>query len=115
LKILSVPSAILKTRPIPPKIHTLSIEGLFLMTQSDNLTPNPAPISTVTKHIKLYSNNPIHNAIDRIIDSCAFIDEDGDYFGLASKEMLEAAEDLIALSIQNLQQLQLKRERDYRE
>jgi hypothetical protein len=85
------------------------------MTKTNNLTPNPAPISAVTKHIKIYSDNPIHDAIDRIINSCACIDEGDDYLGLASKEMLDAAEELIVLSIQNLQQLQRQRERDYHE
>lgn len=33
------------------------------------------PISTVTKHIKIYSDNPIHDCIDRIIDVCARLDE----------------------------------------
>jgi hypothetical protein len=33
------------------------------------------PVSTVTKHIKIYSDNPIHDCIDRIINACARLDE----------------------------------------
>lgn len=32
-------------------------------------------VSTVTKHIKIYSDNPIHECIDRIIDVCSRLDE----------------------------------------
>lgn len=32
-------------------------------------------VSAVTKHIKLYSNNPTHQAISEIIDLCSKMDE----------------------------------------
>jgi hypothetical protein len=61
------------------------------MNKSDYMTPNTdplsgttQPVSTVTKHIKIYSDNPIHDCIDRIINSCACLDEDDDRFGMAS-------------------------------
>jgi hypothetical protein len=82
---------------------------------TDNDTPNPESISTVTKHIKIYSDNPMHDAIDRIINSCACLDEGDDYMGLASLELREAAEDLLVLACQNLIKLQRKRERDFNE
>lgn len=82
---------------------------------SENDTPNPESISIVTKHIKIYSDNPIHDAIDRIIDSCACLDEGDDYMGLASAELREAAEDLLELACTNLIELQRKRERDFNE
>lgn len=85
------------------------------MTETNNDTPNPAPISIVTKHIKIYSDNPIHDAIDRIVDSCACIDEGDDYMGLASIELRAATEDLLVLACQNLIQLQRKRERSMNE
>jgi hypothetical protein len=45
------------------------------MTQPTNDTPTTQPVSTVTKHIKIYSDNPIHDCIDRIIDACVALDE----------------------------------------
>jgi hypothetical protein len=56
------------------------------------------PVSTVTKHIKIYSDNPIHDCIDRIINSCICIDEDDDYRGLASVELYEATLQLLMLA-----------------
>jgi hypothetical protein len=64
-----------------------------------NDTATSKPVSTVTKHIKIYSDNPIHDCIDRIINSCGCFDEDDDRFGMASDEMIEAAEELIALTV----------------
>ena len=81
------------------------------MTQSDRTTPDPAPVSVITKHIQIYSDNPIHEAIDRIINSCACIDEGDDYGGMASHELREAAEDLLALACHNLSQSQRKKQR----
>lgn len=56
------------------------------------------PVSTVTKHIKIYSDNPIHDCIDRIIDAVAYIDEDHDWMGSQSGKLQEAAEDLLILA-----------------
>jgi hypothetical protein len=70
------------------------------MTQPTNDTLTTQPVSTVTKHIKIYSDNPIHDCIDRIINSCACIDEGDDRFGMATHEMMEAAEELIQLTIE---------------
>ena len=65
------------------------------MTQSNYPNPEDATVSIIPKTIKIYSDNPIHDAIDRIIDSCNQIDEDDDSFGLASYELGLAAMDLI--------------------
>jgi hypothetical protein len=74
-------------------------QHLISMTQQLPDHSTAQPISTVTKHIKIYSDNPIHDCIDRIINSCACFDEDDDRFGMASVEMIEAAEELIALTV----------------
>jgi hypothetical protein len=73
-------------------------------------TPNTNSVSTIVKHIKIYSDNPMHEAIDRIINSCLCLDEGDDYYGLASLELREAAEDLLVLACQNLTKLQRNRE-----
>jgi hypothetical protein len=96
-------------------LYTPSGKGLSLMTQSDNINSAVQQISTVTKHIKLYSNNPIHEAIDRIINSAACLDEGDDYMGLASLELKEAADDLFKLACESLIQSQRKRERFFNE
>jgi hypothetical protein len=52
----------------------------------------------VTKSIKLYSDNPIHDCIDRIIDACVGVDlGDNDAF-FYSMELNIAAEELLYLS-----------------
>jgi hypothetical protein len=45
------------------------------MTQTDPTTPHTQPVSAVTKHIKIYSDNPIHDAIDRVIDRVLDLDD----------------------------------------
>lgn len=44
------------------------------MNQSTDPNLEPYPVSTVTKHIKIYSDNPIHDCIDRIIDTASLLD-----------------------------------------
>ncbi|WP_373547963.1 hypothetical protein [Chamaesiphon sp.] len=68
------------------------------MTQSNYPNPQDATVSIIPKSIKIYSDNPIHDAIDRIIDSCNSIDEGQDSFGLVSVELKVAAEDLLILA-----------------
>jgi hypothetical protein len=51
-------------------------------------------VSTVTKHIKLYSDNPIHDCIDRIIDACALIDEGGEDTYFNEIDLTDAVDDL---------------------
>jgi hypothetical protein len=68
------------------------------MNQPEKMTPNPQPVSTVTKHIKIYSDNPIHDCIDRIITAVNCIDEDDDWCLSATIELCEAADILLALS-----------------
>jgi hypothetical protein len=82
---------------------------------NDNIPAAERVTSTVTKHIKIYSDNPIHDAIDRIIDSCALIDEDNDYRFMASSELKEAAEDLLVLACSQLVEIQAKYHREYNE
>jgi hypothetical protein len=68
------------------------------MHQPDKITPNPQPVSTVIKHIKIYSDNPIHDCIDRIIYACECIDQGDDWALSASIELCDAADKLLALS-----------------
>jgi hypothetical protein len=71
------------------------------MNQPNEMTPNPQPVSTVTKHIKIYSDNPIHDCIDRIIHHAALLDEGGeDEYGNAVA---------LTFAAKNLQQLMLSR------
>jgi hypothetical protein len=74
------------------------------MTQPND-TPTSAPVSTVTKHIKIYSDNPIHDCIDRIIDACVCIDEGTDYRGFASENLHNAAMDLRRLTTTRMIQI----------
>jgi hypothetical protein len=73
-------------------------------------TQNTDPVSTIVKHIQLYADNPIHEAIDRIINSCLCLDKGDDYYGLDLLELRVAAEDLLVLACKNLTELQRKRE-----
>jgi hypothetical protein len=68
------------------------------MNQPDKMTPNPQPVSTITKHIKIYSDNPIHDAIDRIIDSCTGLDEANQHAFYYSLSLKAAAEELCELA-----------------
>ncbi len=54
---------------------------------------NHTPVSIVTKHIKIYSDNPIHDCIDRIIDNSSALDEGKNNFFHAA-QMMEATEEL---------------------
>jgi hypothetical protein len=67
------------------------------MTQPND-TPTSAPVSTVTKHIKIYSDNLIHDCIDRIIDACSYIDEGGEDVYEQLIELEQAAEKLSLLA-----------------
>ena len=85
------------------------------MTKSDYSTPNTEPVSAITKHVKIYSDNPIHDAIDRIINSCACIDEDDDYCHMASLELQEAASDLLILANDRITNIKSKYQRGMNE
>lgn len=62
----------------------------------------PHTVSTVTKHIKLYSDNPIHDCIDRIIDYAARLDEGlGDSI-VNHRQLKNAARELNQLAHQNI-------------
>lgn len=64
------------------------------MNYDANSEPTPNTVSTVTKHIKLYSDNHIHDCVGRIIKYCEYLDErniNGDY---ALDCLREAANDL---------------------
>jgi hypothetical protein len=93
--------------------NTVSLTANFAMNSIYGDNDPVVQVSAVTKHIKVYSDNPIHDAIDRAIDSCAYIDEGDDYMGLASLELKVAAEDLLILACRKLAQLQHKREVDF--
>ena len=56
------------------------------------------PVSTVTKHIKIYSDNPIHDCIDRIIDACVGVDQGDEDALFYAMELNQVAEQLLYLS-----------------
>lgn len=68
------------------------------------MTPNPQPVSTVTKHIKIYSDNPIHDCIDRIINSCVGLDEANEHAFYYSLALKAAAEELCELTYERAAQ-----------
>lgn len=78
------------------------------MMQPDYPNPEDATVSIIPKSIKIYSDNPIHHAIDRIIDSCNRIDEEDDYFGLASLDLKIAAEDLLILACHRMAKIKVQ-------
>lgn len=95
--------AVVPNLPQPPKPNHQS-----LMNESDCPNPDDATVSIIPKSIKIYSDNPIHDAIDRIIDSCNRIDEDDDYMGLASLDLKVAAEDLLILSCRRMANIKVQ-------
>ncbi len=72
----------------------------MILTNMDyhNDEPAPASISAVIKHIKVYSDNPIHDCIDRIITACTDIDENEDFHPYAVNQLCDAADKLLSLS-----------------
>jgi hypothetical protein len=72
------------------------------MNQPDEITPTPQPVSTVTKHIKIYSDNPIHDCIDLIIDACTIFDEFGDNQHTVLWDLCAAAKELECLGLEKL-------------
>jgi hypothetical protein len=85
------------------------------MTQPTTDTPTSTPVSTVTKHIKIYSDNPIHDCIDRIINSCACFDEGIIDSGLAATQMMIAAHELFNLASIQRAEIQSKNQREFNE
>lgn len=79
---------------LPSTIH----HSLSTMNQPDKTMPNTAPISTKITHIKLYSDNPIHDAIDSIIESCTGLDEANDHSFFYALSLKAAAEELCELA-----------------
>jgi hypothetical protein len=69
------------------------------MTETTEITPSPQPVSTVTKHITIYSDNPIHDCIDRIIDACSALDEGGEDEYSNAIALTYAAKDLQQLML----------------
>ena len=85
------------------------------MNPDEKITETTDSVLIVKKWIAIYSNNPMHDAIDRIINSCACIDEGDDYRGLASIELQEAAEDLFRLASNNVVKLAIEYQRKINE
>jgi spore cortex formation protein SpoVR/YcgB (stage V sporulation) len=56
------------------------------------------PVSTVTKHVKLYSDNPIHDCIDRLIDTCNCLDESGKDSYDFLQQIRDTAEELFEIA-----------------
>jgi hypothetical protein len=82
------------------------------MTESDNIPAAERVTSAITKHIKIYSDNPMHDAIDRIIDSCTRIDESEDYYQSAYLDLQQAADELLSLTIYRMTAAERKHDRD---
>jgi hypothetical protein len=62
--------------------------------------PDPIkPVHTATKSIKLYSDNPIHDCIDRMIESSAMFDAMNSDREHCIALLREAAEDLADICI----------------
>ncbi len=78
------------------------------MNQTDKTDSNPETVSTVTKYIKIYSDNPIHDCIDRIIGYCEYLErtDHNDYFTF--KWMKEASLELAVLCEQRQAKASLK-------
>jgi hypothetical protein len=57
------------------------------------------PVSTVTKHIKIYSDNPIHDCIDRIISYTEYLELDSVDKNYALDCVREAASELAELCL----------------
>jgi hypothetical protein len=72
--------------------------------QPNKTASNPDTVSTITKHIKLYSDNPIHDAIDRIIESCEGLDEANQHAFYHSLCLKAAAEELCELACERAAQ-----------
>jgi hypothetical protein len=66
--------------------------------QPNEITSNPQPVSTIVKHIKIYSDNPIHDCIDRIINACIGMDEGGEDSHYHAVNLKDSAEELFLLS-----------------
>jgi hypothetical protein len=67
--------------------------------QQGNHADTPAPVSSVTKHIRIYSDNPIHDCIDRIINACVALDEGGEDEYSNAIALTYAAKDLQQLML----------------
>jgi hypothetical protein len=65
------------------------------------------PVSTVTKHIKIYSDNPIHDCIDRIIESSTMIDSVNTDKEYHLSLLREAAEDLSDICVDSEYRMRL--------
>jgi hypothetical protein len=80
------------------------------MTQKLDHINASEPVSTVTKHIKIYSDNPIHDCIDRMIDCCYRLDENiGDSI-INYRELKNAARELNQIAHSNVHKEIQKRE-----
>jgi hypothetical protein len=68
------------------------------MNSETNSEPTLHTVSTVTKHIKIYSDNPIHDCIDRIIDACVALDQRDQCAFIYALELEKAADELLDLA-----------------
>jgi hypothetical protein len=80
------------------------------MNQSPHSEPTPYTCSTVTKHIKLYSDNPIHDCIDRIIDCAARLDENVGDSIVNHRELKNVTRELNQIAHRNIHKEIQKRE-----
>ncbi len=69
------------------------------MTEPNKTTPSPQPVSTVTKHIKIYSDNKFHMAIANLIDTCQSLDSGKGITHEQYKQLEQTAEDILDITL----------------
>jgi hypothetical protein len=77
------------------------------MTQNSKTASNADPVSTVTKHITIYSDNPIHDCIDRIIEHSTMLDAANTDKEYHLSLLREAAEDLSDICVDSEYRMRL--------
>jgi hypothetical protein len=83
------------------------------MNQSTHSDRTPHTVSTVTKHIKIYSDNPIHDCIDRIIDEISLLDNAQTSHILALLRIQDAADELSNVCKYARSQIMIKQQIKY--
>jgi hypothetical protein len=79
------------------------------MTEPDQNIPIAHRVTTVTKHIKIYSDNPIHDCIDRLITACEWIDDPNLDEEYGYDELAIVAEQLFVYAYKQSMQATLRR------
>jgi hypothetical protein len=77
------------------------------MSKTTKATRTTDPVSTTTKHIKIYSDNPIHDCIDRIIEHSTMLDAANTDKEYHLSLLREAAEDLSDICVDSEYRMRL--------